>query len=238
MKQLKPRVLKREARIKMQGNYGTLVTAALIVFSCTFLLNIVLTLLAPASTTLLSALLYLAGLLIVNTLYNVLSAGVSRLYLNLATDQPFSLRDLFYAFSTHPEPIAVYSAVSLAAEAGVLYVILILLAYGARHLGFQLLILLMLAALLVLLWFVLTFSCFLFLHARDPRKSAKELFRDCIHLMKGHRLALFWLSLTFFGVLVLCILSFGIGLLFAMPYMQMTTTLFYERIAEMEEKEK
>ena len=56
--------------------------------------------------------------------------------------------------------------------------------------------------------------------------------------MKGHRLALFWLSLTFFGVLVLCILSFGIGLLFAMPYMQMTTTLFYERIAEMEEKEK
>ena len=88
MKQLKPRVLKREARIKMQGNYGTLVTAALIVFGCTFLLNIVLTLLAPASTTLLSALLYLAGLLIVNTLYNVLSAGVSRLYLNLATDQP------------------------------------------------------------------------------------------------------------------------------------------------------
>ena len=118
MKQLKPRVLKREARIKMQGNYGTLVTAALIVFGCTFLLNIVLTLLAPASTTLLSALLYLAGLLIVNTLYNVLSAGVSRLYLNLATDQPFSLRDLFYAFSTHPEPIAVYSAVSLPARSG------------------------------------------------------------------------------------------------------------------------
>ena len=143
---------------------------------------------------------------------------------------------LFYAFSTHPEPIAVYSAVSLAAEAGVLYVILILLAYGAHHLSFQLLILLMFATLLVFLWFVLTFSCFLFLHARDPRKSAKELFRDCIHLMKGHRLALFWLSLTFFGVLVLCILSFGIGLLFAMPYMQMTTTLFYERIAEMEEK--
>ena len=67
MKQLKPRVLKREARIKMQGNYGTLVTAALIVFGCTFLLNIVLTLLAPASTTLLSTLLYLAGLLIGNT---------------------------------------------------------------------------------------------------------------------------------------------------------------------------
>ena len=235
MKQLKPRVLKREARIKMQGNYGTLVAASLIVFGCTFLLNIVLTLLSPASSTLLSVLLYLAGLLIVNTLYNVLSAGVSRLYLNLATNQPLSLRDLFYAFSTHPEPIAVYSAVSLAVEFGVLYLILFL-ASGARYLSFWLLVVLMLAALLLLVWFVLTFSCFLFLHARDPRKSAKELFRDCIRLMKGHRLSLFWLSLTFFGILVLCILSFGIGLLFAMPYMQMTATLFYERLAETEEK--
>ncbi|MDD6661058.1 MAG: DUF975 family protein [Lachnospiraceae bacterium] len=235
MKSLKPRVLKREARIKMQGNYGTLVAASLIVFGCTFLLNIVLTLLAPASSTLLSFLLYLAGLLIINTLYNVLSAGVSRLYLNLATDQPFSLRDLFYAFSTHPEPIAVYSAVSLAVEFGVLYLILFL-ASGARYLSFWLLIILILAALLLLLWFVLTFSCFLFLHARDPRKSAKELFGDCIHLMKGHRLALFRLSFTFLGVLILCILSFGIGLLFALPYMQMTVTLFYEWRAEAEEQ--
>lgn len=235
MKPLKPRALKREARIKMQGNYGTLVAASLIVFGCTFLLNIVLTLLSPASSTLLSVLLYLAGLLIINTLYNVLSAGVSRLYLHLATDQPFSLRDLFYAFSTHPEPIAIYSAVSLAVEFGVLYFVLFL-AFGARHISFWLLIALMLAALLLLLFFVLTFSCFLFLHARDPWKSAKELFGGCIRLMKGHRLALFWLSLTFLGVLVLCILSFGIGLLFALPYMQLTVTLFYERLAEAAEK--
>lgn len=235
MKQLKPRVLKREARIKMQGHYGTLVGAALIVFGCTFLLNIVLTLLTPASFTLLSVLLYFAGLLIVNTLYTVLSAGVSRLYLNLATDQPFSLRDLFYAFSTHPEPIAVYSAVSLALEVGLLYLVRFL-AFGAPAVSFQLFAVLMLAALLLLLWFVLTFSCFLFLHARDPWQSTKEFFTACMQLMKGHRLSLFWLSLTFFGVLVLCIMSFGIGLLFALPYLQMTVTLFYERLAEAEEK--
>lgn len=234
MKQLKPSVLKREARIKMQGNYGTLVAASLLVFGCTFLLNVVLSLLTPASSTLFSLLLYLAGFLIVTTLYNVLSAGISRLYLNLANNQPLSLRDLFYAFSTHPEPIAVYSAVSLVVEVGILYFILVLQIYAVRFVSRWILVLFTVAALLLLLFFLLTFSCFLFLHACDPWKSAKELFSDCLRLMKGHRLALFWLSLTFLGVLLLCILSFGFGLLFAMPYMHMTITLFYKRLSETE----
>ena len=61
MKQLKPRVLKREARIKCRQlwNSGNHSADRIRLY---LLLNIVLTLLAPASTTLLSALLYLAGL--------------------------------------------------------------------------------------------------------------------------------------------------------------------------------
>lgn len=215
----------------MQGNYGTLILASLIVFGCTLLLNVILALLSPASSGFFSQILYLAGLLIVNTLYNVLMAGIFRLYLNLATKQPFSIRDIFYAFRIHPEPIAVYSAICLLAEIAFFY-LLIFLSSGMIFGSFWLSLVLMILVFLALMCFLLTFSCFLFLHARDPWRSTKELLTGCIQMMNGHRLALLWLSLTFLGVLLLCVLSLGLGLLFAVPYIQMTVTLFYEQLAQ------
>lgn len=235
MKQLTPRVLKQDARKRMQGNYGTLILATVLLLGCSLLLNALLLLLSPTFSGLLPILLYFAGALIVNTIYNVLMAGVFRLYRNLATNQPFSIRDLFYAFRTHPEPIAVYSAISLSVEMAVLSLMLFVVPaifWGNLWLAF----LLAIATFCLLLWFLLTFSCFLFLHTRDPWCSAKELFIACIQLMQGYRLRLLWLFLTFLGVLLLCILSLGIGLIFAVPYLLMTFTLFYEQLTKMADR--
>ena len=48
--------------------------------------------------------------------------------------------------------------------------------------------------------------------------------------MKGNRSKYFLLILSFFGWTILSILTFGIGLLWLMPYMQVTTVCFYEHL--------
>ena len=50
--------------------------------------------------------------------------------------------------------------------------------------------------------------------------------------MKGNRLKLIWLNLTFFGWTVLSILTLGIGAIWLIPYISMAKTCFYLSIKE------
>ena len=47
-------------------------------------------------------------------------------------------------------------------------------------------------------------------------------------IMRGHRFDLFWLDLSFIGWAILSILTFGIGLLWLIPYMSASEVGFYE----------
>ena len=47
-------------------------------------------------------------------------------------------------------------------------------------------------------------------------------------IMRGHRFDLFWLYLSFIGWAILSILTFGIGLLWLIPYMSASEIGFYE----------
>ena len=60
-----------------------------------------------------------------------------------------------------------------------------------------------------------------------PQNSGKETLSLCWRLMKGHRSRLFLLELGFLPLMLLCILSFGIGFLWLQPYMQMTYACFF-----------
>ncbi len=51
-------------------------------------------------------------------------------------------------------------------------------------------------------------------------------------LMKGHKLDLFLLWLSFIGWVILAILTFGIGFLWLSPYMGTTTSHFYRYISK------
>jgi uncharacterized membrane protein len=46
--------------------------------------------------------------------------------------------------------------------------------------------------------------------------------------MKGHKMKLFLLDLSFIGWSLLCIFTLGIGLLWLIPYMQSARAAFYE----------
>ncbi len=63
-----------------------------------------------------------------------------------------------------------------------------------------------------------------------PELSAMETLQMSRAMMKGHKMDLFLLELSFIGWLFLALLTFGIGYLWLIPYMQMTITKFYEEI--------
>lgn len=48
--------------------------------------------------------------------------------------------------------------------------------------------------------------------------------------MNGHRWEFFWLQLTFIGWAFLACLTFGIGMLWLIPYIQVSTVAFYDNL--------
>ena len=61
-----------------------------------------------------------------------------------------------------------------------------------------------------------------------PELSAREALRTSSQMMKGHKWDLFVLDLSFIGWFFACILTFGIGVLWVIPYQETTRAAFYE----------
>ena len=64
----------------------------------------------------------------------------------------------------------------------------------------------------------------------DPEIGVSEALRQSKKMMYGYKSKLFCLDLSFIGWGLLCILTFGIGILWLSPYMLTSQTIFYEEL--------
>lgn len=64
----------------------------------------------------------------------------------------------------------------------------------------------------------------------NPDMLAKETVEKSAEIMNGHRWEFFWLQLTFIGWAFLTCLTFGIGMLWLIPYIQVSTVAFYDNL--------
>lgn len=70
----------------------------------------------------------------------------------------------------------------------------------------------------------------------NPDMTAKQIVEESERIMNGQRKSYFGLELSFFGWVLLAMLTFGIGIIFLMPYMQISIAIFYEdRIGKLNE---
>ncbi|MBR3162543.1 MAG: DUF975 family protein [Clostridia bacterium] len=67
-------------------------------------------------------------------------------------------------------------------------------------------------------------------------KDAKAIVEESESLMKGNRWRLFCLQFSFIGWSILASLTFGIGMLWLMPYMLVAEVVFYEALAGKDSK--
>ena len=70
-----------------------------------------------------------------------------------------------------------------------------------------------------------------------PEMSTKECVQRSEDLMRGHRGDLFLLELSFIGWAILSLFTLGIGLLWLIPYVKVSISCFYDRIAKDTSKE-
>lgn len=66
-----------------------------------------------------------------------------------------------------------------------------------------------------------------------PEMSATEAITESRKMMNGHKMEYFVLQLSFLGWIILSSFTWGILLLYVMPYMQATSAAFYEKLKEM-----
>lgn len=74
------------------------------------------------------------------------------------------------------------------------------------------------------------YSMCYYIMADNPQIDGNSAIKESIKIMKGNKWRLFCLDFSFIGWILLCVLTFGIGYLWLIPYMQASRVQFYENL--------
>ena len=241
------RELKRYAKQAMSGKYGTVILAFVVVQALSLISGMVSSSLFPGTETLDIVLGY-AFSFILTLLINVISAGLNYMYLNIARGKAYSLNDLIYFYKNHPDRVLVatfflavlnfltmlpYTIYGNTAEIGNTIESQIAWLYTS--------ILLMLVGVLVFQILVIPLEMTYYILADKPELKGTEALKESIELMHGNFGRYLVLKLSFVPLMFLSVFTFYIALLWVLPYMEMTETMFYRdllgELAQQKEEE-
>lgn len=234
-KPLSRKVLKAKARKLMVGKYGFLALITVLLSAANLISTSFLGDLFYSGNGIFNLILQIATTAVVNIFYTLLLAGQTKIYLSICSGQDYRMKDLLHAFRDRPEQVAIYSVVYFILQTVMLNVPMWLVQFGIALGSVQMIVLLTVLSLVIIILcgiVSLELSMVLYLYIDHPYMTALELIRESRRLMKGNRMRLFLLQVSFFGLDLLCLLSFGVGFLFVEPYQQLTTALLYRKISD------
>lgn len=223
--------LKCMAKGLLAGHYGLLIGAALLYGGGSLVITMVLELVFQSDHSF--NILYFICSLIVSLLSTIFTIGYEKMILEISRGREARLGDLLYGFSHQPDRIILLTILLSLVSLACMLPGSLLLAAGAV----MKLIPLTLVGILALLTgtvflFILSFgySMVFLLYLDNPEKGVIQLMRESRTLMKGNKGRYFYLQISFIGLMLLSILTCFIGLLWLMPYMEMTSVLFYRNL--------
>ena len=162
----------------------------------------------------------------------ILTVGQCSFYLNVACDGPYQFSDLFTGFKVHPDKTIITQFIiqllTILPIIPSIIVMFITTAFYAHNIIISFLVacLLLIVGVGVSWWISLRYSQVYYLLLDFPDYSAIELLKMSWKLMKGNVGRLLYLQVSFIPLSLAGLLSCGIGLLFVLPYQNMTYTLF------------
>ncbi len=231
--------LKALARTQMQGKYKTLIGALVLQEIIIFLLQSVLISLFP-SNSLPDNIIYFIASFALSAFLGTITAGITYISMAVACGMPCRAGDIYRSFQDNPGKavwltlpvISIQTICTLPASIMELVtptdaymsqvgVILILSGLG------------MLVATILSLPFALAF----YMYWDFPEYEAKYILKHSIELMKGNYWRFFALQLSFLPLFLMSVLSIGIGLLWVIPYMNVTCANFYLDLMSKRNKE-
>lgn len=225
--------LKCRAREAMKGNYLVPILAAVSIALLTSSIMFIVTLLFGGDSTLSLVLSQLASL-IVSLIMSVFTAGICCMYLNIGRKKPYSMNDIFCMFHRDPDrvivvcfvltlinmlcSIPVYMVQGLVTQADTPEKILKVfpVIFGAMCLSSVL-----------SLFATMPFAFSYMLLVDDPEMGAGAALRGSIAMLRGNKMRLCRLYVSFIGMGVLVVLSGFVAGLWVEAYMQATMIQFY-----------
>ncbi|MCR5161536.1 MAG: DUF975 family protein [Lachnospiraceae bacterium] len=230
---------KSDARATLLGNYSVCVAAILLGEAISAVASMVF--LNPGRGSF-GSLIYLVSSLILLLLTGILHAGYKSLYLHIARKQEAAVTDIFFCFRNHADR-ALYLLAALIAinlVCSLPFLVLMYFISGMRITG-DLSVMIPLANPGRTLLIAAAWACFLilvdlrfapvfYLFADDPYQSTTFYLFESQRLMQGNMLRFLKLQLSFLGYALLCLLTFGIGLLWLIPYIHVSNARFYDTL--------
>ena len=223
--------LKASAREHLLGHYGTAIGAYVIVACLMGVVTVAVSLIVDIRTVI-GTIIYYAIMFLVSVLMGLFTSGSCYLYLKIICGRPVSVGDLFYGFQLCPDKAIVIQAwITLITYVVNLPEIILtykFTRYAASYQTDKMLSLMLPYALSLILSGVVSVMLDLF-YAQTfyllhdfPQYSAVELLKKSRRLMVHHKGRLFYLYVSFLPLILLGILSFGLALLWILPYMAAT----------------
>lgn len=231
--------LKALARMQMRGNNTALIGAFLVQELIAFFSSLLIVVFIPGVDTTSSILSFIVSL-VLQLLLGIVQIGAHLLFLHAACNMNCQISDLFYAFKNNTDkaikvqiPLVVISAIC--SLPSTIY---------SWHIGYTedytLLMnsyLIMIGGLLINAFIMLFLFPLLYLYLDFPDQEIDELYRKSVSIMKGNKLRLFLLELSFIPAMLLGFVTCGLALFWVIPYMNVTKTNFYLDIMSQRNKQ-
>ena len=229
--------LKRLAREALIGRYGVMAGASALMIALNVLSTFIPEWVFPEYSIFSQVGQFIISLVIA-LLVSLFSAGFSRLALEVSYGQRPLFGNMLYPFYHHPDrflmmylvlvviqlilqiPVTICSQIyartylsqTMTLEEALTYLSFVLMCSGISTLIYV----------IITLRFVM--ASFLLLDYDDI--GGIQALKESSRMMKGHKARYFYVTISFFGVMLLAVLTCGIGLLWVMPYMETTIAYF------------
>ena len=224
---------KRYAKDSLNGNWGVSMAGMLAVAAVSFIGSIMSVELFPGNTIFSLALGQIFSF-IFSLIAIVFHAGYNYMLLNEARGKEFSLGNILYLFHNQPDRVLIagfaVSILDMIAQIPFYYVVY-MTDQGSTleqqvawvQMAMAMFLLSLVLDVILTVPFVLAF----YLLTDDPEMGGMEALKTSAHLMKGNILKYWLMMLSFVPLLILSVFTMYIGLLWLLPYMYMTETVFY-----------
>ncbi len=221
--------LKAEAKQKLLGNYPPLIGAFLISEVIVSTLSMVASV-AGGYTSVTEIVIYYLILLLLSLFGSIFISGQIYMYLNLSCGRPVNVADVFHGFRFHPDRAILIELFLMAITALPALPAAVFFYFWKRGSGSIYIIafaVLICAAIVIIVMLSLTYSQAFYLMYDFPQYSIKQLMHTSRIIMSGNKGRFFYLCVSFIPLILLSMLSFGIGLLWLFPYMNAAQTEFF-----------
>lgn len=221
--------IKDMAKCKLERKYGISILALLTIVILENSATLFLSQIIPADTFA-QFLIYCLCSFLLSAFLGIFQLGTCLFFLNMACGQPYKLEQLFYGFQNNASAAFTVSLVNglLSLISTLPFRILLRLYVDTERADYLYGALIALAIGFIVQYPIsLALSQSFFLLLDFPEYTGKQALAASCKIMKKHMWRFFCLQLSFLPLMFICVLTFSIGFLWLVPYMNMTYTLFF-----------